>query len=306
MPATAATVNQTLTNYARGIAQDLRSALADFIAPPVPTAVGVGQYKAYDDKNAFQVLDTARAIGGPGKRLEFAATDPVFNCSPQALEIAIDDAERAKAGEGDPLGLERAKIDTLMSATTASHEAKVFAAIEAAKSAEGGVGGWSSADVDPVAEVNAQIIALATAMGMMPNRIAFGIGAWKVFCDHPKVIARQPGAAIIGLSTQQAAAMLLNPGIEIRVGVLSRDTAKFGAAKSAVNIVGLNVYVFYASPNPTRYDASFAKTFLTSGGGVDSVRSYRDDNCRSDIFAIDWSEDIKVTGSACARRLTIS
>ena len=91
----------------------------------VPAATG--QYKSFDDKNTFQVVDTSRAVGGPARRLEFAASDPTYNCLPQALEIAIDDHERDEAGESDPLRLEEAKTQTLVSSAVTSHEAKVFA-----------------------------------------------------------------------------------------------------------------------------------------------------------------------------------
>ena len=60
----------TLTNYARGIAQDLRSTLADFIAPEVIVPAATGQYKDFSDKNAFQVLDTSRAVGDRVGRIE--------------------------------------------------------------------------------------------------------------------------------------------------------------------------------------------------------------------------------------------
>jgi hypothetical protein len=90
--------NVTLTNYARGLAQDISTSLANFLAPEVVVPAATGQYKSFDDKNTFQVVDTSRAVGGPAKRLEFAASDPTYNCLPQALEIAIDDHERDEAG----------------------------------------------------------------------------------------------------------------------------------------------------------------------------------------------------------------
>jgi hypothetical protein len=36
------------------------------------------------------------------------------------------------------------------------------------------------------------------------------------------------------------------------------------------------------------------------------VRNYRDESARSDVLAIDWSEDIKICSSIAARRLTIT
>lgn len=68
MPASAATVNRTLTNYTQGFAQDASSKLAEFIAPTVPTGIAHGQYKKFSDKNDFQVYDTSRALGGSRKR----------------------------------------------------------------------------------------------------------------------------------------------------------------------------------------------------------------------------------------------
>ncbi|MCW5559873.1 MAG: hypothetical protein KIT22_18805, partial [Verrucomicrobiae bacterium] len=224
---------------------------------------------------------------------------------PQALEVAVDDHERELAGDADR-ELEEAKVDTLITSATISFEDKALTKIKAALTAAGGVGVWSNATNDPVAEIDAQIESIATAIGMLPNRIVFGLGAWRVFRNHALVKGRQPGAEIIGLSTQQAAGMFLNPNMEIRVGVLSKDTTKFGAAKAAQNIVGGEVFIFYGSASPTLYDASFAKTFRTRNGGVDTVRRYRSDRNRSDILAVDWSEDIQVVSAACGRRITLS
>jgi hypothetical protein len=305
MPATASTVNQTLTNYARGLAQDNRSAIAEFLAPTVPVSAANGQYKAYDAKNAFQVYDTNRAIGGGATRIEFAATDPYYNCTPQALEIAIDDHERDLAGEGDQLGLEEAKAQTLVTSAIIAHENRVVTAAKTV-SATGAIGAWSNASNDPISDIDGEIEAIAIATGMMPNRILFGIGAWRVFRNHAKVVSRQPGAAIVGVNNAQAAQMMLNPGIEVQVGVLSKDATKFGAAKSASNIVGAEVFIFYASAGPTQFDPTAMKTFRTRRGGVDAVRLYRAESNRSDILAVDWSADVKVVNTEAIKRITIS
>ena len=61
------TYKETLKNYAYGVAQDVGSKLADFIAPRVPVGVGTGMFKKFDDKNAFQIYDTSRAVGGGGR-----------------------------------------------------------------------------------------------------------------------------------------------------------------------------------------------------------------------------------------------
>ena len=294
--------NVTLTNYARGLAQDISATLANFLAPEVVVPAATGQYKSFDDKNTFQVIDTSRAVGGPAKRLEFAASDPTYNCLPQALEIAIDDHERDEAGQSDPLRLEEAKTQTLVSSAITSHEAKVFAALTALAAATN----ITLASDDPIVKIDEQIEALATDTGRMPNRLVIGLPLWNKLRNNAKVIARFPGAASVGVSMAQFGSLLLNPSIDIRVGILAKDTAKLGAAKANVNIIGQQLVVFHANASPTLYDPSFMKTFRLRRGGVDVVRTYRDDSARSDILAVDWSEDIRVTSPVCARKLTAS
>ncbi|MEO5914858.1 MAG: hypothetical protein ABIS50_11535 [Luteolibacter sp.] len=306
MPASAATRNIYLSNYASGLAQDRTTSLANFIAPIVACGIAHGQYKKYGDKNDFQVYDTSRAVGGNRKRIEFSATDPFFNCVPQGLETTIDDYERELAGEKGIKALQESKIRNLVGACSTSHEKKIFDMVKAGKAASGGVGVWSNAANDPVAEIDAQIEAIATDTGRMPNRIIFGLGAWRVFRNHALVKARQPGAELIGLTGDQAVRMTINPQMEFRVGILSYDTLKAGAAKNAVNIVGGEVFLFYGSDNPDQMDPSFAKTFATTATLVDGVREYREERAASDVYYVDWTEDPEVVAASCARRITLS
>ncbi len=306
MSTSAATRNTHLSNYAFGIAQDLRSALANFIAPQVPTGTSSGQFKKFSDKNAFQIYDTLRAIGGENKVIQFEATDPSFNCNPRGLSIGIDDHEKNKAGEAGLSQLQEAKVKTLVSSVTLGHENDVITAALNGLTAVASKGVWSNSGNDPVAEIDEQIEAIATATGMMPNRIVFGLGAWRVFRNHTLVKARQPGAELIGVTNEQAARMMLNPGIEVRVGILSKDTTKFGKDASKTNIVGAEVLLFYGNDNPTQYDPSFMKTFTPRAGAIDSIMQYRDEGRNSDMFKSNWEDDIQVVSTLLAKRLSIS
>jgi len=296
---------ETLKAYAFGVAQDTNSAIAEFLAPRVQVGVSAGMFKKFDDKNAFQIYETARALGGPATRIEFLATDGTFNCDPQALEVPIDDAERDKAGDAQQ-NLEEAKTRTLVVNASIAREHKVVTLVKSGIRAVSGRGNWSDAAVDPVTEIDEQIEAIATATGMMPNAMVLGLGAWRILKNHPLVLKRRPGADIASVGLSEFAAMLLNPAMQIKVGILSRDTTKFGKDKSAVNIVGGEVFLFIRSDNPTQYDPGFAKTFSIGASSVEDVYTYRDDKCRSDILAVDWSEDVKVVSTACARRIALS
>lgn len=302
------TVISTLTDYARGIFPDIiarQDPIVMRMAPFADVGSATGKYKEFSDKNAFQAVQTARAIGGPAKRLEFLATDRDYNCTPQALEIGIDDHEVRAAGDRSAL-LEQAKTKTLLTSAAVSHINDVVTTVNAGLSAAA-TPAWSTpATGNPITDIDAQIQAIADDIGMFPTDIVFGLSAWRYFRSHDKVVGRFPNASVVGVTTEQASGILLNPSIRIGVSTAIKDTAKPGAAKSTANILGANVYIFFTSESPSQYDASFAKTFAMGPGGIDSVRRYRSENNRSDMLAIDWARDIRVTSTISARRLTVT
>lgn len=297
------TFNETLKNYAFGVAQDVKTSLADFIAPRVPVGMGSGQFKKFNEKNAFQVYDTARAVGGPATRMEFSADDEYFNCAANALEATIDDQEREKAGDAQT-ALEEAKVRTLVINAALAREKKVFDLIKSGVSV---ASTWtSSGDDDPIDLIDAEIEAIATATGLLPNRMVIGLGAWRKIKNHAEVLKRQSGTSNKAVSLDVFAGMLLNPTIDIRVGVMAFDTAKMGKAANKQNVVGSEIFIFHGNDNPTQYDPGFAKTFSIGANSVEDVRMYREEKVRSDILAVDWSEDVKVISTLCAKRIQVA
>ncbi len=297
------TFSETLKNYAFGVAQDVKTSLADFIAPRVPVGMGSGQFKKFDDKNAFQVYDTARAVGGPATRMEFSADDEYFNCAANALETTIDDQEREKAGDAQT-ALEEAKVRTLVINAALAREKKVFDLIKSGVSV---ASTWtSSGDDDPIDLIDAEIEAIANETGLLPSRMVIGLGAWRKIKNHPEVLKRQSGTSNKGVSLEVFAGMLLNPMIDIRVGVMAYNTAKTGKAANKQNVVGSEIFIFHGNDNPTQYDPGFAKTFSIGANSVEDVRMYREEKVRSDILAVDWSEDVKVISTLCAKRIQVA
>lgn len=306
MPSTSYSANPALTSYAKLIAPDLTKGAADFIAPSVQVPATLGHYKAYNDKQAFQNYDTRRGVGGKAKRMLVDSTDPTYNCEANSLEYAIDDIQRAQAGVGDPLGQEKAGIQALLSNAAISHEKQVFDTIASGVSAVGGVGVWSNNSNNPITELNAQIEALATLTGRMPNRILFGLTAFRIYTGNTNVLSYFPGAPVITVDSMTEKGLLINPEIEMKVAHMPFDSNKMGKAASKSQIAGSEVYIFFASSAPNLLDPSFAKTFRGGEGGVTQVRQYRDEGVRSDVFAVDWSVDIQITSSISAKRITVS
>ena len=297
------TFQETLKNYAYGVAQDVGSKLADFIAPRVPVGVGTGMFKKFDDKNAFQIYDTSRAVGGKANRINFLSTDGKFDCSANALEISIDDQEREKAGDADS-ALEEAKTRTLVISACLAREKRVIDLMAAASA--GTSASCTIASDDPVAKIDEILEGIAIKTGMLPNRMVLGLSAWRKIKNSAKVLGRIQGVKASGVSLSEFAGMLLNPQIDIRVAVLSKDAYKMGKTASKSEFVGDYGYIFHGNDNPTQYDPGFMKTFSVGANSVEAVRMYRDDSSRSDILAVDWSEDVQLISTACAKRITVS
>lgn len=304
-----AAVNQVLTNYAQGVAQDIRSALAEFLAPTVRVPGGSGQYKSFDDANAFAVYDTSRPIGGDANRIKFNATDAFYNCAPQALEVTVDMKERENAGLDNALAqalLDQGKIRALINATTLSRDKKTIDYIVANTTAIAQRGNWSNADIDPIDQLNEKIAEMVTTVGSSEFlRLALGVNSWLTLRSHPKVKARCTGVQISDISIEQLGKMLLFP-VEIKVGVLGYSTTKAPKATAKTSIIGDSVILTMAVPNPTEYDPSGFKTFTTGQGRIDAVRTYTPPGDRYDVHAADWSEDVKKTGDAAVCRWAIT
>jgi len=88
---------------------------------------------------------------------------------------------------------------------------------------------------------------------------------------------------------------------------ISATETKWG--QSTVNkgsLVGNYAILLYSQPNPGLYDPSAFKCFSTNDALVDGVRQYREESARSEVYAVDWSEDMKLCSTLCARLLAIS
>lgn len=309
--ASSATVNYTLTNYAQGLANDLMKAreLTNILMPMVQVTGASGQYKQFSDVNSFQTYATLRGLGGKARRIEFDATDATFVCEPHALEATVDDHERELAGSAGGLAaqlLDQGKIKSLINSSSLSLAKRVVDFVAANTTAVGSRGNWSNADVDPIDQIDEQLQNLMTATGgFMTPTVVLGLSAWRTLRNHPKTKARTSGVQVGGISLGQLAGMFFIPATPV-VGMVSYNTAKPGNTVSKSQVLGDICYIQASVPNPTIYDPSPFKCFTTGVGGVESVRTYRDESSRSDVHAVDWNEVFKSTSTSSIIRLTIT
>lgn len=310
-----AAINYTLTAYAQGLANDIMAAqeIANALCPIVPVTGAAGSYKKFSDRNSFTVYNTQRGLGGSAKRILFEATDGTFNCEPQALEVTVDRHERDLAdANGNPLAqslLDQGKIRALVNSTALSHVDKIVSFVNANVTAEETVGNWSNNDIDPIDQLDLKLDELTTDVGSSQFiNLVLSTSSWRALRNHPKVKARCSGVQVGGISREQLAAILMIP-VNVVIGSAAKMSSKEGqtvAKGGKTRVLASNAYLTYSVPNPTPYDPSALKCFTTGSGNIESVRTYKDPSDRFDVHAVDWSEDIQLTGSLAIRRLAIS
>lgn len=293
-----------LTSFAHGIAPDFSSSLAELMAPQCIAPAASGHYIAFDDDEAFRYIDTRRALGGDMAMIDFPTSAPTFNCNPHALGIATDDFELQKVGELGLQQLRESKVRTLVSRNALSREKRVFDAYANGTTAEAGLGTWTSATVDPIDEIDTIISDLVTQTGVSKVELVISLPALKQLRSHPKIKARFPGADVISISPDAITRMLILP-VTIHVAMMPIVLEKTGKAGTKVNIVGSKVYALISQANPSPYDPSAAKTFTTTRGQAKGVGVFLKEPF-AEVSYVDWSEDIKITGSKCVKRIDVT
>lgn len=305
-------IRKDLTDYAFGLTQDVSKvlAVANLFAPVVPTGATSGRYNKFNSTQDFKdySAQAQRAIGGQAARIGFLGTTANYNVAPYALSIPIDNFELTNAGPAGRTLLEQAKTRTLTVNSAVAHASKVLSTVNASVSATGGVGGWNDPAVDPVLEIDAQIKAIWLATGVLPNTIAFDFGAWMVFKNHPKVIARLVGAEVATLTPQRAQTLFANPSARIEIVDVATLTGGGLGNSSATKqgLLGGNCYVFHSSGSvATPYDPSFAKTFAINAELFTGIQEFTEGaNVR--VLQNDWSADVQVVSSLLAKRISVT
>jgi len=311
-----AAINYQLTNYAQGLWNDLDQALAmaERLAPTTNVPGATGQFKKFDDKNSFLPQKTERALGGDPVILKFNATDDNYACKPQALEVRVDKTEDQAAGsDGADLAselLDQGKIRALVNQKALSHVKDVSDFVIANTTAIAGKGGWDSPDIDPIDEINDQLLAISQDCGSTMNvKITMDLGVWSVLRKNPKVKTRaafDAGPTLQAISLAQLKAALLYD-VDIMAANVVYDTTRLDQTSSKKRVMQGTLLIHYSVPNATLYDASAFKTFTVGASGpVAAVRTYVAPNQLYRGHIVDWSRDIKKTSSLSIRRIDVA
>jgi hypothetical protein len=311
-----ATLNYQLTAYAQGLWNDLADVvkLAERLAPTTPVPGAAGQYKKFDDKNSFMPEATARALGGDPVVVAFNASDASYSCRPQALEVRVDKEEEQAAGtEGGEVAndlLDQGKIRALLNKVALSHVKDVADYVIANTTAIAGRGQWSNPDIDPIDQLNEQLLAIAQDVGSTQNvKITMDLGVWNSIRVHPKVKARAlfgAASSLASISIDQLNSALIFP-VDIMPANVVYDTTKLDQTSSKTRVMAGVCLIHYSVPGATLYDPSAFKCFTVgSAGFLGSVRTYQAPNQLWRGHLVDWSRDIEKTSTLSVKRFNVS
>lgn len=299
-----------LTSYANSVVgEDIQklAGLIDIIAPRVPVLGRTFRYTQHSNKVAMQVQETLRGLGQRAARVAFGTDSTEATLQTHGLDIAIDDQERRNS-EGLILGLEKSKLNTVTKTATRSLLQKVVTAASNALGAASG-GNWSSAAVDPVAEIDAAMLAIHTASNLLPSHIIYGLSAWNTFRNNPKFLARFSGVEVQAINPMmlEQRGMFLNPQTKIVIADQAYDNAALGLSASLTKFLGATAWLIYNNPTPDTEDSSFMKNFYNVNTGILTVgQIYRDAGARSDIIPVDWDSLVVTTNSAAGSKFTVT
>ena len=309
-----ATLNYQLTAFAQGLWNDLSDVikLAERLAPTTPVPGATGQFKKFDDANSFKRPKSARALGGDPTLIAFGASDDTYACKPQGLEVRVDLAEDQAAGNagGDVQTqlLDQGKIRALINQQALAHVGDVVDAVIAGTTASSGVGDWDNADIDPIDQLDSELLALSLACGSTQNiKLTLDVASWNLLRNHPKIKTRTQFTQVAKIAASQLAEILLFP-VDVMVANVVNDTAALGATASKKRIMAGTALLHYSLPNATLYDPSAFKSFTVGAAGsfIGAVRSYIAPNQLWRGHLVDWSRDIKQTSSLSMRRINVS
>lgn len=308
-----ATLNYQLTGYAQGLWNDLADVikLAERLAPTTPVPGASGQFKKFDDKNSFLPEKTSRALGGDPTIMAFSATDDTYSCKPQALEVRVDKIERQAAGDqGGEVAtqlLDEGKIRALLNKVALGHVLDVTSAVLANTTPVANRGNWSNADIDPIDQLDEQLLAIALDCGSTQNvKITLDIASWNTLRNHPKVKTRTQFTQVQNISLEQLRDALIYP-VDIMAANVVYDQTRLAQTPSKARALNSVCLVHYSLPGATVYDPSAFKSFTVGPGmPVGNVFTYQSANQLWTGHLVDWSRDIKQTSSLSMRRLNIS
>jgi hypothetical protein len=263
--------SEPLTNYLTGWRDpnNLEATLA-MVAPNVPIPGRRFEYKQAVNAEEFlsESVDDIRAIGADFKHVVYTATDVSDKTYNRGLSLIVDLDDVGPMPNANVVPpWQQQKVAKLTRRLYRNELRRALAALSAA--AVNVAYTWDKTNgVNPDMDCQRELINATTISGLRPNRVLFGDTAW--FYRAQSFGAQNAPAGYMGYNPDIMDAMAAQLQVD-RVYV-SRERYQSSAASKS-EILGSNVYLYFAEDDVDTEDPSNIKRFVSSfsneqGGGL--------------------------------------
>jgi len=307
--------SEPLTNFTTGWRDpnDIEATL-QFFAPAVPVGRRF-EFKQATNAEEFlsEVVDDQRAIGADFKSVKYTGTDVQSKTLNRGLTLIVDldNVSDTGIGAGQVPGWQQNAVAKLTRRLFRNSFRRALTAIAAAAVNTNLT--WNAQPVNPAVipvnpdmDVVADLIAQTSITGIRNNRVAYGDTA-ALYRQQAYGAQNNPAGYMGYAGTAQEAALASALGVD-KV-YISRERYQ-SSANAKSEILGANVYSFYAQDSVDTEDPSNIKRFVSTfdgeqGGGL--FRVYvQQISSKLVAITVEFYELIVITYAGGIRRLTIA
>ena len=251
--------------------------VADTIMPVVNVQKQSDYFLEFSREDRLRRENTQRAPGTEARRIEQAVGSGTYFARNYALKAAVTIEDKANADEMFLAEIYNGRTELILDHLMLDWEIRVANQVTSTSnvgSSSAVSSAWNGAG-DPLGDINTAIDNAHYAQGMMPNRIVFGIEAWKSFRRDSTVrnliFGNNNGGGYPNVS--QVAGLLDIPNVGV-AGAF-QNTADEGLAEALSTIWKDDVLVYYAPDAPSRERPSFAYAFRWAAPGLPNMQVER-------------------------------
>jgi len=293
-------VNEALSQYAQGYAQDADSFIASQVAPVINVDNKSDVYYVGKTEH-LQLSDTSRAPGSLFPQVEWAVSDSAYTCKGYGVEVSMGwelpknaDAALDVEQENVTLAVDRLMLNSEYRTMQLMTNNSNFAQTGVADS-------WTETDVDPYVDIETAKADVVAACGHLPNTIFMNYNTSRVLRNNTLIKERvkyTEAAGIAGIITDAALCSVFDVD-KFLVAKAVYDTSVPGSgADPSMAFVWPDGYVFVAyidnriGPLRAKILAP-ARTFVwTAMGGRFASRSYVFDPRMSNVVqCVDYVDE---------------
>ncbi len=294
-------IDQVLSQMAMGYRPE--GFIADMIFPTVNVQKQSDIYTVFDRADRGRIEETSRAPGTLARRVTEGVGSNSYFAKNYALAAAAVLEDKVNADAGVIAASFNGKTTYLLDKLMLDWERRVARMVNSTSNVGSSAtvaSGWLGAG-NPIGVINTALDNVYYSQGVRPNRLCFGIAAWRAFRRDSNVRNLIFGTNNGGgyPNTQQVASLF--DVDTIHIGGAFQNTAEEGQAESLSAIWRDNVLAYYAPPAPTIDRPSFGYNFRWAAAGLPNMQVERhpyDSRTKSEDVEVGYYQDEKITGAA--------